>query len=653
MLSDSFENAQLSLYQPSKEVADFISKEVKPAYSAGQLILDKTWPELNDLSVIDRMNRDQMTFNAYVDEGITDEADSWKWRGTRSTARKKAIALHAHITSQYVIPIILAQNDQDEEDEIFSEIMYDIVEWMTYPENSNYRSSFLLATQGMLVNPITYLGADWNNVSQTIKIRSDNGKLTKQEIVDEVLSGFNCPVYSADQILINNAYEQNIQRQRSLIKRKWISYSEAKAKYGEHDDFDFVAPGIRTIYNDATGLFYDIRDDMHINLVAEETYLNRREDTEVCFLGGIYMGNPSVDDNPMKHRDNKNAPKYDLVGFGYHRINEHFYYYKSLMNEVYWDDELIDAQWEYVMNREFLDLSPPTAISGQGDFDEDIIFPGGVTAFADKDTKIQQILPPLNLNAGLAAIAAVDSSMADASVNDVQQGQLPEKDQKAYNVARAETNAKILLSGVGKTMGASVAAYGSLMCDIAIHHVTVPEVVELASGKTKLKYKQFVLNNKSVKGKNVTKKISFKEDLMYKDMSDSEEKYANAELLTKSGYPDNKVHLYEVNPELFARMKYLSKVEADTMLPENADFQKALMTNLYTLLRQDPLVSPEQLVRKLLTSYFKGDAEDLINKQASSIMGQPAPNIAQNSLGGQVQKKVNGAVLGGIGTNVV
>jgi len=57
----------VSSYQPSKEVGDFTSY-VKKDYSHGAGLLTRTWTELNDMSVIERMNRDQKTFNAFVDE---------------------------------------------------------------------------------------------------------------------------------------------------------------------------------------------------------------------------------------------------------------------------------------------------------------------------------------------------------------------------------------------------------------------------------------------------------------------------------------------------------------------------------------------------------------------------------------------------------
>jgi len=284
MIGEIYNNNSVSTYQPDKAVVEFTSF-VKRDYSQGHEILTKPFVELNDRSVIDDMDRGQRTFNAFVDESIENPAEAWKWRGTRSKARNKAIAMHANLTSGYIVPNFLAQNENDDEDLGMSDIMRDVAEWMI--DNSNYKSAYLMTTMGMLMNPVNYMTADWAEIYQTIKARNENGELTKKQIVDEVLSGFQSGVLSADQLLITNAYTQNIQRQRAIIKRRYIDWTEAKAKYGEHENWQYVHAGIKAVYNDDDGRFYDIKDEEHPTMVEEATYINRRDDTEACFLNGI------------------------------------------------------------------------------------------------------------------------------------------------------------------------------------------------------------------------------------------------------------------------------------------------------------------------------------------------------------------------------
>lgn len=624
MIGEIKQEDTASAYAPSKEVADFLGQVFQKDYAAGDGILNREWTELNDRSVIEDMNRGQKTFNAFVDESVDDPSESWKWIGTRSKARNKAIAMHAQLTAGYVVPMFMAQNEDDTEDRDFSDIMRDIAEWMV--DNSEYKSSYLMITLAMLMNPVSYLGAEYCQVYQTIREKTAKG-YEKKEILDDVLSGFKAPIWSANQILISNAYERNIQKQRFVIKRRFIDYSEAKAKYGEHKDWGFVAPGIRTIMNSTDNLFYDTKDDEHPALVSEEIWYSRREDTEIPVVGGIYMGRDNIEENPVKHRDYLNRPKYNIVPFGYQRITEHFFFYKSLMNAMYWDDRLIDAQYEMAMNRVFLDTNMPIAVSGTDKIDSDIIFPSSVVAVKDKDFRVQPILPQANISGIFQAMKATEESMEESSISDTASGQLPAATQKATSVALAERNARTLLEGVGKSIAESIVQYGDLMSDIAVNFLSVPEIAETLGENVKLKYRSFVLKNKMVKGREMTKTLRFDESLLGKKMTPKQKKYANLKLLNKEGgigYPDNREHLIFINPELFARKKYLTRVEPQKIFPKNEEYMQAINSQMYAQLRNDPLISAEPLVRRVVHSWLRGEGEELINKQQPTQMNQIA-----------------------------
>lgn len=639
-------------YQPSKEVGDFTGYVKRDFYEADR-VLQAPWTELNNRSVIEDENRGKKMFNTFVDEGIENPADAWKWRGTRSMARNKAVAMHANLTAAYIIPMFMAQNDKDETDQDFSEVMRDLAEWMV--ENSEYKTQFLSLVFGVLTNPITYFGAEYAEIYQKIKEKGEDGKINTKEIIDEVLSGFRAPVYGPSEILITNAYERNIQRQRVVFKRTYIEYSEAKAQYENHPNWKYVTPGIKTIYNDDEGLFYDVKDENHRNYLVEKVEAEyRRDDSGTCFINGIYLGDEDVEANPMLHRDNRNAPKYNEVPFGYSRIGEHFFYYKSMMNTLGWDNMLIDAMYEITMNREILDLLPPVAVFGDDKIDSDLIFPSAVIPFTDKDTKLSAILPPRNPQAGYNALHAIEESIADGSVSDTTAGQLPQASQKAYSVSVANANAQKTITAVGKSLGESICQYGQLMADIAVQHLTVPQVDDILAGDIRLKYKTFTIHNKNVGGKQIDKQINFDSMLMGTDMTDDEKREKNLKLLEDSGYPDHKKALYVYNPELFARMRYLTRIEPQDLFPKNEEFMQAMLTNLYETLKDDPMVEHEALLRKLLHSYFRSEASDLIAKKPMQMPGQPVQGASQgpeggSQLGAMAQGKQLSTALGGSG----
>lgn len=614
--------AQISSYQPTQDVVD-LTIDVRRDYAEGMRILQQPWPELNFRSIIDDMNRGQMMFNAFVDTAVEDPNEAWKWRGTRSMARNKGIAMHAQLTATYLLPMFVAQNENDEVDRDFSEVMRDIIEWMAQPTNSDYQTSFLQIVYGMMQNPVTYMGAEYYEIYQKIKELAADGTMTTKEILDMVLSGFKAPIWSANQVLITNVYERNIQKQRRIIKRRWPEYEEMEAKYGQHPNWKYVTKGYKSIYNDEDGLFYDVKDVSNPNLVTEEFALERRSDSEIPYVNGIYLGDEDVDANPIKHRDNRNAPKYNIVPFGYMRIGEHFFYYKSMMNALSWDNAAYDAMSEIVFNRAILENEVPVAISGVEKVDSSIIFPNAVIAFDDPDTKITPILPPANISDGFASLRESEKSMSEGSVSDVTAGQLPDKDQKAYSVSVAQANAKKNISAIGKGLAESITQMGDLMKDIAINHITAPQVEELLGGVMKLKYRSFMLENKKSGGKLGKSVIKFDEELIGMELTPAELETKKLKLLETTGYPHEIESIRLINPEMFAKFNYLCKVDVEEMFTKNNEYWQPIIMNLKRELENDPYIDQIALDRKLVYSIFNSEGESLIKEPQ-----QMAPGMA-------------------------
>lgn len=616
-------NNPVSPYQPSGEELEFI-KIMKRDYAEGIRILIEPTVELNNKSVIEDENRGLRMFNAYVEDGIDDPSQSWKWPGTMSKARKKGIAMLANLTGNYLLPMFVAQNDKDEVDKNFSELMRDLIEWMAQPTVSSYQMSFLQVVISMITSPVVYMGVEWCEIYQTIKERQKDGSIKKKEVLDQILSGFQSPVYGPTEILITNDSQRNIQRQRAIIKRNYYEYEELKAKYKDNPNWIFVKAGIKSIYNDKDGLFYDIKDEEHPSLVAEEVWFNRQEDAEIPVVNGIYMGKGGVDDNPIKHRDNHGMPKYNVVPFGFSRIGHKYFYYKSMMNALGWENAMYDEMSRMIMNRSILDIEMPIAISGSDQVDSDVIFPNAVVSFEDKDTKISPLLPNSNLQSGVNAIQMLDESIEEGTVSDTLTGNLPEASQKAYNVAQAQANAKKMIGVVGKSLAESIVQYGSLMKDIVINHLTIPQIDELAGDNMRLKYKTFFLGDKASQ-QMADKIIKFDESLIGKQMSLQEQRYEGLKELeritkkTGKKYNEIKEHIFRVNPELFAKFNYLCKVDVQEMFTKNQEYWQPILTQLEAQLRNNPLVNQEELLRRMFYSYFQSDGEDLINKQQPQL----------------------------------
>lgn len=610
----------ISEYRPSKEVQD-LTLAIKQDYEIGWNNFNKVFSEFNDMTLQQRMNLDQKIFNVWIPPQSEDEAEAWRWNGVSPKSRNKLISIAAHLVAKLVFPNVFAQNENDDEDKLASEVAGDLLEYNI--RNSNYEISYLFGVIGALINPVSYLSEEFSKVMQDIKVRQADGKITKKQVIDEILSGFQVYNISPDEILIANPYQYELQRQRFIIRRKIIDYDEAKAEYGKHANFKYVKTGVQVLYNPLDGQFYEQADETNPTMVEMVKYYNRRDDTEVCFINGVYLGKDNVDDNLMKHRDFKNRPKYPLIKFGYEPIDvKRFFYYKSGAFKLAPDQDLIDKMLRMLVDGTFLSVMKPIMLSGDDQLDKSVIIPGGTTT-VDKDTTITPLDLGGNLQAGYSLLERLDDTTSESTQDNIAQGQMEQGDRTAYEVARAERNALIQLGLFGKMIAQAVKEFGELMLEDIVWHQTVGEVDQLSDKDTTLKYKTFLVSSRQENGNTKTHKIVFTDKYLGKTMTEDEEMEASYDLLEKT--KDSDMKLYEVNPEVFANMKFNIVFSADLLMPRSEEFENALKLQAFDRTNGDPYFDQEMIRRDFLLnalSVSKGKADKYLKSQADMMMGQ-------------------------------
>jgi hypothetical protein len=148
------------------------------------------------------------------------------------------------------------------------------------------------------------------------------------------------------------------------------------------------------------------------------------------------------------------------------------------------------------------------------------------------------------------------------------------------------------------------------MVDIAVNHLSSAQVEDIA-GKGSIFYRQFILPKQTANGRNKTKVLRFDKELLGREMTDEEKNKYGLRLYMESGKDKA---IMAVNPELAARMKYLIHIDPEEMFVENKEYRQQLLTNMYSLLREDPLINPEILVRKLAYAIFRSEGDELLAK---------------------------------------
>lgn len=595
-------------YQPSQEVADVITK-VSRDYQQGYSNWNKPLNEYNGRSVIEEINANQKAFNSYVPPKSEDPDESWRAQTVRPIVRNKLISIAAHITSAIIFPEVFAQNDQDEEDKIAANIMRDLVEHVI--DSSNYSRSFLVGVISALVDPAVVINQGYAEVMRTVKRMKEDGTYTKEEIIDEALSGFFTDIVPLSEFYIANLYQPEIQKQRFLIRQRKIEYDEAFLVHGSHANFSYVQPGKYATFNPSDSTFYEVSDDENPNLVHEVTYYNKSEDLELTFVGGIPM---CAIDYPMQRIDKQ----YAFSMTGYEPINNgQFALFKSAANKLGPDEDLINTLYNMVMDGTFLSLMPPMALYGNETITSSVVVPGAITSL-DEKSRLEAIGPKSDLRAGLLAIEETEKSMTESSQDAMRAGITQGGERTAYEVQKLEENAQKQLGIFGKYIGFLVRDLGQLIVGDIIQYMTVPDLKDLTSLDDPLKYKAILLPDQIEGGRKYTKKIQFAEKDESKSSYDTQ-----MEIFKKEGGKMNpSLRIYQVNPTAFRTLKFKIKVSPDAMVQKSKSLERALNLELYDRAIANPYVDHQKLTQDFLFETYKPGQSDKYMKKQEEMQQQ-------------------------------
>lgn len=604
-----------------------VTATIKQDYQTGLEILNMPFREYDNNSVITEMNVNQKAFLIHSELEFTSPDQKWRWDGVRPTVRNKVLSLAAQLTAQVLVPNIFAQNRNDQEDKQVAEVMRLILEWNI--RNSDYDITFLNGVIAALVNPVAYFGVEFLEAIQIVKTKS-KGKFKTKEVVDEFLSGLQVSNVPLDEILITNAYEYNLQKQRAIMRNKFPEYSELEKIFGKHKNWRFITPGIRTVFSDVDSTFYDQKDESLDTLADYLVYQNRGDDFEIPYINGVDFGDDSenpLDGNPIKHRDQLNRPKYPYVKFGAEPIDEkNFYFYKSIASKMMPDFNLSNKVWRITVDTGTLGLKPPLTVSGDKKLETDVYYPGSVVN-APRDTKFGQ-LPVGNEASGYNLLQALDNEISESTQDPFRQGISRDLPNTAFQQAQLTQNAKIQLGPVGKVIIQAIRDLGGLMVDDIIHHQTVGEVSQLMDGGQRLKFKNFLFPNQTEEGKTLTKEVRFTDELIGAEMTDEQIKEREFNLLEEEGGIDGERRIMLVNPNLFRKMRFMIFIDADSLLPLNEAFESAEKLDAYSKAILNPLVAQDaESMRAVTADLLFGALRSTKNNVDKYLPKRPVPLV--------------------------
>lgn len=628
----------LSPYQESADVQEMMAV-AEIDLQTGDEILSRPFEEFNNMSLIQRANLDQKDWLAWSESPSADPDEAWMFTGTSNATRNAIISTAAHLTQQVIYPKSFAQNDDDEEDVAAAHVMDNVLEYNC--RRDSYEETFLYATISGLVNPVSYFRVEYAQDFQEITVGTSSN-FKKEKVIDDVYSGFQYSLLPLDEVLLGNAYVFEMQKQPFVIHRRRITYKEAEARWGEHPNFEHVRPGIYSRLNSADGLFYDV-DDIPDGLVVVETYSYRNRDSEFDRINGLYMSNPNVDYLPMRHRDNKNKPKYNIVKYGAEPIDsKRFAFFKSLASKLSNDKELVDRMRQNAVDASTFSTFPSIFTMGAGKLDKSVFIPA-TTVEIGKDAKVQPATGVANPSFAYEAARNAELDMNKASVGPQSSG-IGAGPQKTRGEAELlQRNAITNLGIIGQMLvNGMIRPIGELMVDDIVRYQTVGETLELSGGALGTKYQTLLLNDKVVNGEKKSVEIRFTDRWAGRNVSKEEKEEMEVKLFEETG---GSREIFEVNPAQWSRLKFLIVIDSGILKPKSEEQDVNSKIAIYDRAIINPLIAndPEKLAdvtRDLLfeptlkgesAKYIPTDTKNALRGVLPEVVGKP-PEVERDAL---------------------
>jgi hypothetical protein len=619
----------VSSYLPSDDDKQVLNMVIDH-YARGTNLLNKPRKEFDDLSVIQASQAFQLRFNTYVPNdgrGHEGDPDNWRSNAIKPIQRNKVISIAAHATARQIFPKVFATDKFNTEQGGAASVMELLME--NAANSSKYDKTFFRAVLSSLVNVTSIVYSEYANVYQNFKTEKDaNGKYKIEKKLNETYSGFKDEVLLPEEVLIENFYEEDIQKQGYVIKRKVLSYSQAQIKYSDKDNFKYIKPGMQCLGSE-DGYYYRTDEELQSVGVEEVIYWNKSLDVRLVILNGILV---TDNDEPNPRCDKM----YPMSKFGYEMFgNTNCFYYKSLISKMDKDADIVNTLYRILIDGTLLSIMPPVAISGTDNtVDSTVLSPGSVTTFSSPDTKTQVVGPTPNLNAGFTMLAKVEESIDQSSSTPLQQGIASGGTQTAYEISKLEANAGTVLGLYTKMISDFVLQIGELRKNDILQYQTVADVNQIVDNN-ELVYSTFIVNTDTG-----THRIDFNSEYP-EEMDKNEAMNASYDILEQEG---NDVSLYKVNPKIFASLKYSCVVKPDIMQPRSEELERALKLDVYREAIQNPNLDPIKVTEDFLLGAYKDirNPKDYIKSQQIDMMN---PNYTAGQQEGSNAQKEQSQIL--------
>lgn len=603
-------------FQPKKEVLDYIIKWYS-AFTDDKVLKDDTYREIGNQTLAKFWQKSRDNYDVVVP--VRSKGD-WKRSVKTTLTRDKANGFISRLARQMIYPQILAQNKDQEIDNVVSRVLRILLEW-------------------------------WEGLSKSFRIFVD---VVHTAVVDgtahlqvDVINGKEVrTIAKNEEIYIPNFYQFDLQRQSHIIRLQKTSYEEAKMQFGDNANWDYVQPGSCDNWTIDNNFFK--KDYNHGLLQSDQVQLmyvwehggydkdnNPKPKHYNVFINGV----------PMEDVENKLVYKhnlYPLVKFVFEKTSDvDFYWGNSMPNKIRQNQEFKDAFRTILLNKAVFNLLPPI-FNRSGEYvDSSTIAPASMISIEGGIGKDDFFTPAGLINpitaSDLNVEALVDREASEATMAPQSLGLSGDKTTLG-EIQLRDTRSMELMEIFGNMMAFGVEDLAEISLPNILQFVVEKDVKRLVDGAEILSSKQVQVPEQTLSsGSSGTVGVNF----VPKEQIPPPLKILENETKLEKD-TGTKHELFYIDPDYIQNLKFFIKVVANPVNKNSEAMERILAVENYKgVYMNNPLIDQKEALRTVIKAN-KDDTEKLMSKQPQiDPNAPPASNTGQITPMGQRMKQAN------------
>jgi hypothetical protein len=594
---------EVKSYTPKKEVLDFII-DCYTKFQEDKTLKDDIYREIGNQTLAKFWQKSRDNYDIVVPARSRGD---WKRSVKTTMTRDKANGFISRLARQMIYPQIIAQNKDQEIDNVVSRVLRILHEW-------------------------------WDGLTKSFRVFTD---MVHTAVVDgtahlqvDVINGKEVrTIAKNEEIFIPNFYQFDLQKQSHIIRVQTTSYDEAKLIFGEKENWQYVMKGsvgnwainddfFKKKYNH--GLLAD--NEVQIMYVWEHGGYDNENNPKPKKYNALINGVPMEDiDNELVYKHNL----YNLVKVVFEKTSDvDFYWGNSLPNKIRQNQEFKDAFRTILLNKAVLNLLPPV-FNRSGEYvDADTIAPSSVIPL-EAGTKDDFFTPegfvkPITAS-DLNVEALVDREANEATAAPQSLGQAGESGKTTLGeIQLRDARAMELMEIFGNMMAFGVEDLAEQSLPNILQFAIKKDVKRLVDGAELLEKKQIQVPQQNLSdGSQGTVGVNFvpKEQIP----GPYEILRQETDLETKTG---TKHELFYLDPSYIQDLKFFIKVIANPVSKNSEAMERMLALDNYNqVYKGNPYINQKEAVKTLIR--LNKDDEEKLMETTQQNMAMP-PEEQQN-----------------------